>query len=594
MGHIPEDVIEKIVDATDIVDLIGGHVQLKRAGSTFKGLCPFHNEKTPSFNVSPNRQNYKCFGCGEGGNAIGWLMSYENLPFVDAVKKLASKANIIIREEVEDPQADKLRRRRSQLVDLNNKTARYYHHLAMTHPDAAHAREYLKSRGFDKEMSERWLIGWAPADQRVYFEWVKQQGFKGRDLVTAGLAAQKDENDPRRGLYLRLKDRLMFPIHNDYGDVLGFSGRQLRDDPKSGKYINTPETPLFKKSKIIFGLDRARKPMRDAKYALICEGQIDVIACHEAGLTHAVAGLGTAFTSEHARLLKRFTDKVILCYDADAAGIKASSRAFKELSGAGISVRYAQMPPGDDPDTYIQSHGADAFRSLIEKAPDFFDVITSIAQADGRLSNPTEKAAFAHDMADLLKAVSDKMIQDTLVRHVSTRIGIGADELRHTMDSIKVFTRKTRGEDEVKPRVVAIDIEPNIADLIQYAIQDQEVHEWLGEQGEVLLLASDLPGSTVLRSLLVREHIGTRPSALHAFLTTLPEDEQKALMNIMDRPEIAKPLSAATETLSQVSDSAYERHFRSLVARMDDPNLDKNQRYALMEEIQTLQDLLAG
>jgi len=368
MGRIPEDVIQKVIDATDIVDLIGSHVQLKRAGSTFKGLCPFHNEKTPSFNVSPSRQNYKCFGCGEGGSAIGWLMSYENLPFVDAVKKLADRANIIIREEVEDPQADKLRRRRSQLVDLNNKTARFYHQLAMSHPDAEHVREYLKSRGFDKELCERWLIGWAPADPNVYFDWVKQQGFKGRDLVTAGMAAQKDENDPRRGLYLRLKDRLMFPIHNDYGDVLGFSGRQLRHDPKSGKYINTPETPLFKKSKIIFGLDRARKPMRDAKYALICEGQIDVIACHEAGLTHAVAGLGTAFTDEHAKLLKRFTDKVILCYDADAAGIKASSRAFKELAGAGISVRYAQMPPGDDPDTYIQAQGAEKFRALIEQA----------------------------------------------------------------------------------------------------------------------------------------------------------------------------------------------------------------------------------
>jgi len=521
-------------------------------------------------------------------------MSYENLPFVDAVKKLADRANIIIREEVEDPQADKLRRRRSQLVDLNNKTARFYHQLAMSHPDAEHVREYLKSRGFDKELCERWLIGWAPADPNVYFDWVKQQGFKGRDLVTAGMAAQKDENDPRRGLYLRLKDRLMFPIHNDYGDVLGFSGRQLRHDPKSGKYINTPETPLFKKSKIIFGLDRARKAMRDAKYALICEGQIDVIACHEAGLTHAVAGLGTAFTDEHAKLLKRFTDKVILCYDADAAGIKASSRAFKELAGAGISVRYAQMPPGDDPDTYIQAQGAEKFRALIEQAPDFFDVITSIAQTDGRLSNPTEKASFAHDIADLLKAISDKVSQDTLVRHVSTRIGIGADELRHTIDSIKVFKSRGREEEETKPRITATEIDSNISDLVQYAIQDQEVHEWLGEQGEVLLLASDLPGSTILRSLLVRQHIGTRPSALHAFLTTLPEEEQKALMSIMDRPEVSRPLSAATETLSQVSDSAYERHFRSLVSRMDDPHLDKSQRYALMEEIQTLQELLAG
>ena len=225
-------------------------------------------------------------------------MKYENLPFIDAVKKLASRAGVLIQEDVYDPEADKRRRKISRLKELHNGAARFMHELLLKAPEAQHARDYLKSRGYGREMAERWLVGWMPAQPSVFTDWVKANNYTGRELCDSGLAAPKDAG----GLYVRFRDRLMFPIHNDYGDIIAFSGRQLREDPNSGKYINSPETPLFKKSKVFFALDKARRSMTKDKFALLCEGQIDVIACHEAGITSAIATLGTACTPEHARL----------------------------------------------------------------------------------------------------------------------------------------------------------------------------------------------------------------------------------------------------------------------------------------------------
>ena len=278
MGRIPEETIEQVLAATDIVDLVGSYLPLKRAGSNFKANCPFHNEKTPSFMVNPARQSYHCFGCGEGGNAISFVISYENLPFPDAIKKLANRAGVVVQEDAYDPEADKRRRRKSRLLELHNQAARFMHQVMMESPDAQHARDYLKSRGYGKGMAERWVVGWMPENPSTFLNWAREQGFTGRELCESGLAALKNENNARSGIYVRFRDRLMFPIHNDYGDIIAFSGRQLREDPNSGKYINSPETQLFKKSKVFFALDKARRHMTKDKYALLCEGQIDVIA----------------------------------------------------------------------------------------------------------------------------------------------------------------------------------------------------------------------------------------------------------------------------------------------------------------------------
>lgn len=362
MPIIPEETIKAVLDATDIVDVINGYIPLKRAGSAFVCNCPFHNEKTPSFNVNAGRQFFHCFGCGESGDAISFVRKYENLPFTDAVKKLADRAGIPIIEEAYDPQAEKRQRKRSRLIQLHNEAAQFMHQMIRKSPAAAHAREYLQKRGFGKEMAENWLVGWMPDNPASFIQWAKEKGFKGRELVEAGLAGLRDQNNPRAGIFIRFLDRLMFPIHNDYGDIIAFSGRQLKHNPNTGKYINSPQTMVFDKSRVFFGLDKARKHMTQAKFALICEGQIDAIACYEQGIQNAIATCGTACTEHHARLLKRYTSEAVLCYDADNAGFKAMEKAYAVLAPAGIHVRCVNMPKGDDPDSYIQTHGADAFR----------------------------------------------------------------------------------------------------------------------------------------------------------------------------------------------------------------------------------------
>ncbi|NNM30038.1 MAG: DNA primase, partial [Akkermansiaceae bacterium] len=433
MPRIPEETVEQVLAATDIVDLIGSYFPLKRAGSVFKALCPFHNEKTPSFSVNPGRQSFKCFGCGEGGSAIGFVMKYENLPFPDAIRKLAQRANISIQEEAYDPQAERRRRSRSRLLELHNEAARFMHGLLLNDPGAQHARDYLRKRGYDSSMAKHWLVGWMPEQPAVFLAWAREAGFSGRELIASGLANLREENSPRSGLYLRFRDRLMFPVHNDYGDIIAFSGRQLREDPRSGKYINSPETPLFNKSRVFFALDKARRAMSREHCAILCEGQLDVIACHQAGLEHAVAPLGTAFTSHHARLLKRYTDEVIVCFDADAAGHKAAERAFRELAPQGLTVRVATLPPGEDPDSLIKAQGADAFRDLLGKADEFFDYVISHQRDVRDLAQPSQRADLGRELASLIAVLGDPVTKDAVINHVATRLSIGAHEFREAV-----------------------------------------------------------------------------------------------------------------------------------------------------------------
>ena len=443
---------EQILAQTDIVELINGHVPLRRAGSQFRANCPFHDEKTPSFYVTPSMQRYKCFGCGEAGDAISFLMKFKNIPYPDALRELAQKAGVPVIEEEHSPEAEKNRRTRSRLLELHNKSTRHLHQLLLHSPDAAHARSYLKGRGYGKEMAERWLIGWMPSHPRQFLDWAKEAGFSGRELCGTGIASLKDENNPRAGLYLRFRDRLMFPIENDYGDIIAFSGRQLVEDKNSGKYINSPETPLFKKSKVFFGLNKAKRSIGKEKFALLCEGQIDVIACHEAGIANVIAGLGTALTTDHARLLKRYTDTAILCYDSDMAGHRAVGKAFTKLATAGLEVRVASLPEQEDPDSLIKAKGPDSFRQLLEKAIGFFDYQIDFAQKTTDLSQPLIKARLANALAAYLKKISDPITRDSLMAHCATRLGIGLPEFRVSLARVKQEkTYHTQTTDEVAP-----------------------------------------------------------------------------------------------------------------------------------------------
>ena len=605
MGRIPEETIEQVLAATDIVDLVGSYLPLKRSGSNFKANCPFHNEKTPSFMVNPARQSYHCFGCGEGGNAISFVISYENLPFPDAIKKLANRAGVVVQEDAYDPEADKRRKRKSRLLELHNQAARFMHQEMMESPDAQHARDYLKSRGYGKGMAERWVVGWMPENPNTFLNWAREQGFTGRELCESGLAALKNENNARSGIYVRFRDRLMFPIHNDYGDIIAFSGRQLREDPNSGKYINSPETQLFKKSKVFFALDKARRHMTKDKYALLCEGQIDVIACHESGIGSAIATLGTACTPDHARLLKRYTNDVVICFDADAAGFKAADKAFSILAPEGMHIRMVIMPKGDDPDSMIKREGEDAFKTLVKNSREYFIVKLEHEASTRDLSSIRERTNLAKELANLIAYVGDKLSKDGLINQVATRLGIGAEEMRGSVVEAekqrargKVFEQRQASADNksdmsMTPKVQATPMNGSIAYLCHLALTSQDAQDWLGEQLETIVdPLSSLSGGSILRDILAKLPNPNSAAAIQTYLTSLKPDDQQALRNTLTGDTPKSPVRAAEETTAMLVSTHFQNKEAAVRARLRQPDLGPEQMVALMNEAKELQDIL--
>src|SRR3954464_3341479 len=377
MGTIPSQTIEQIAAANDIVEVIGTYFPLKRAGATYKALCPFHQEKSPSFTVSPSRQTFHCFGCGAGGSVFRFVMDYEHLEFPAAVKKLAQRVGIPVIEErgVSTGEEDRQHETRRVLLQLHAEAAEWFHDNLVKAKAGAPAREYLKGRAIDRRIAKDWQIGFGPESWDAFLKWALDRGYQQRLLIESGLVARRDENAGEDKVYDRFRNRIMFPIHNDVGEVIAFSGRILDKDAETAKYVNSPETPLFRKGRVLFGLHKTKRGLIEADCAIVCEGQLDLITLFEAGIANVVAPQGTAFTEHQARILKRFVNEVVLCFDADPAGEKASERSLAAfvrnfgvrptaLLGRGRSrsersldaffqndliVRVAEMPPGEDP-----------------------------------------------------------------------------------------------------------------------------------------------------------------------------------------------------------------------------------------------------
>ena len=596
MPRIPDQIVEQVLAATDIFDLISSYnvVDLKRAGADWKGLCPFHNEKTPSFNVSPGRQTYRCFGCGEGGNAVGFVMAYENLPFPDAIRKLAQRANITIEEADYDPEEDRRRRRLTRLKLLHNQAARWMHQLLLENPAAEHARHYLKSRGYDREMAARWSVGWMPRDTRMFLDWARQAGFTGKELLASGITKPQDESNLSRGLWVRFGDRLMFPIHNQQGDVIAFSGRKLRDDQGGGKYINSPETPIFKKANILFGLHRAIRHMRD--YAVVCEGQLDVIACHEAGVENAIATQGTAITSEHARILKRYVsgNKVVLCLDADPAGHGAAVKGFSEMAAQGMDVRVAVMPSGEDPDSLVKSTGPEAFRVLLDQASEFFDYRLRFLARDSDLDDPGAKTRAVHEIAPLLNALTDKTAQEASINFVATRLSLGAEGVRQAVvEAARRPTRRRSHSDEVRV-IEPTRVDREIGLLAALALQSHEVLDFLCDQTEQLLLGTEgREGENLLNRILAARPGVPEPAAINTFLQRQSREDQGALLLLLSDPPPENPLAAATEILGKLAEQGIVRQIAALSARLQRPDLTDDMEGEIIREITELQRIRA-
>ncbi len=601
MGLVSKETIERVLAATDIVDLIGSYIPLKRAGTGYKANCPFHHEKTPSFNVSPHKQFYHCFGCGKSGNAIGFVMDHEGLLFMDALKRLATKAGVHLEEEPDDPNARAAKRSRGKLLDLHREASAFFHELLKTDPQCQHARDYLKGRGFGREMAERWEIGWMPENSRVFLDWARSKNFTGKDLVASGLASLKDEDRPANGIYVRFRDRLMFPIRNEVGDVIAFSGRQLKEDPRSGKYINSPETDIFKKSNVLFALDRAKKAILKEKAVILCEGQIDAIACHEGGVENAIAPLGTAFTAQHARILKRYAQTAVLCFDADNAGVKACERAFRELAPEGLSVKVVELPAGDDPDTYLKAHGVEGFRKQVAEARDFFDFKIASARKNGRLESAEGRTELTRECTDLLAVMGDHAARDQQINIVATMLGLGSVTLREGIsNAVRKATaqaqRPVRGQQEEQTAVVEpIPLDRTVGYLCHLALTSAPAQHFLSEQFETLHEAKQwVEGIALLEKILAGSPDTTSNAAVNAFVAGLRKSEQLALHKEMGATPATSEdgLQAAEQTLGMLSSIVLQKRDSAVKAALQEPGLSPERMRELLEEAKEIAGLL--
>ena len=420
MPWYSEEQIEEVRSRSDIVSVIGRYVRLKRAGSGYTGLCPFHNEKTPSFHVNPARQMYKCFGCGVGGNVLTFVMEYENLTFPEAMEMLAQEAGIELPKQELTAQQKQQESLRQTLLEINKKAARYYFALLKS-PRGKPGYDYLTGRGLSDETILHFGLGYAGQGGGELYQYMKKEGYSDSVLKETGLF-KMDE----RGAYDKFWNRVMFPIMDANNRVIGFGGRVMGD--AKPKYLNSPETKIFDKSRNLFGLNYAKRGKRSNM--ILCEGYMDVIALHQAGFTNAVASLGTAFTEQQANLIRRYTDEVLLTYDSDGAGIKAAMRAIPMLRRAGITGKVIHMEPYKDPDEFIKNLGAEEFEKRMEEAQNSFFFEIEVIKKNYSMSDPEQKTKFIHETARKLLVFEDKIQRDNYLEAVAVRYNIKTEDLR--------------------------------------------------------------------------------------------------------------------------------------------------------------------
>jgi DNA primase len=415
-GMIPPEIVDQVRHASDIVDVIGGYVPLKKAGAKFKALSPFNKEKTPSFYVDPARQIFKCFSSGHGGDVFKFLMLMENLTFPEAIRRLAQRAGIVVPETgvANDPQA---RSRREELHALYAAVAAWWHKLLKSDPAAEPARAYLKSRDFPASLAEEFGLGYAPESFDATMKWARKAGYSQEALETGKLVATNE-----RGSYDFFRGRLMIPIHNDAGEVVAFSGRLLDPEAKAQKYVNSPETPIFVKSRILFGLNKTKRPIIEAGSAILCEGQIDLMRCWQHGIRNVVAPQGTAFTDPHARLLKRIAKEVVICFDADRAGQTAAQRSIDVLLKEDLQVRIARIPQGEDPDSLLRKKPVAFFQEILREAKDYTRHLLDVACEQEDIASPRGRGLVAAKMAQLIAKIPNAVQRETFLLEVARRL----------------------------------------------------------------------------------------------------------------------------------------------------------------------------
>ncbi len=419
--YYPDEVIEEVRSRNDIVDVISAYVKLQKKGSSWFGLCPFHNEKSPSFSVSQSKQMYYCFGCGAGGNVIGFIMQYENYTFPEAVRFLGERAGMPLSEEEYSEERKKEQDLRAQLLEIN-KAAGVYYYYQLRDPSGKQGMDYLKNRGLSDETIRQFGLGYAGKYSDGLYRYLKSKNYPDELLSQTGLVSV----DEKKGMHDKFWNRVMFPIMDVNQKIIGFGGGVMGD--AKPKYLNSPETKIFDKSRNLYGLYIAKRTKEP--YLIVCEGYMDVISMHQAGFTNAVASLGTALTDQHCALLRRYTDQVILSYDSDGAGVRAALRAIPMVRRAGLSARVLHLDPYKDPDEFIRNMGADAFRDRLEHAENSFMFEVAAAEARFDLTDPEGKTRFYREAARMISRFEQEVERENYLEAVAGKYNIRSDGLR--------------------------------------------------------------------------------------------------------------------------------------------------------------------
>jgi DNA primase len=534
MPRIAPETIEQVAAALNIVDVVASYFPLKRAGVEFRALCPFHQEKTPSFYVNPAKQSFYCFGCQRGGSVFQFVQEYEQVDFPEAVRRLAHRAGVPIIEDEPSPEEQEKQNQRKRLLRLHFEAADWFHRNLLRTKAGEIARNYMSGRQLNIDIARQWRIGYAPNSWTAFRTWAVQAGFSKEELVTSGLVKLRDEGNPRSDVYDRFRDRLMFPITNEIGEVVAFSGRVLQPKAPGGKYINSPESPLFSKGNLLFGLEKSKRAIAHSRQAVVLEGQVDLIVAFSAGIENVVAPLGTALTERHASLLRRFASEVILFFDADSAGERAAERAIEVLYAADLQVRLGKLPPGEDPDSLVRKAGAEQFRVRIGQAKDFLD--HELERSATRDQSVAQRVESAHRIARFIALISEPVLRDTIISRVMARLSLSREAVEQSIASHRKGTGRSSLLEPVETGIA--QPEHKISALCNIFMTDVDTLQWVREQPWQEILAG-VAGTEILTKILESDLQSDNPASVATFLATLEATDAAILSSALALKPIA-------------------------------------------------------
>jgi DNA primase len=589
-GLFSSNLLEQIRAASDIVDVIGSYLPLKRAGANFVALCPFHKEKSPSFNVNPHRQIFHCFGCHKGGDVFTFVKEYESLDFVEAVKRLADRAKIPLEYEqgAGEQQAKHLK---ETLLQIHEQIAQRWHNCLLNEAAGQVARDYLAKRGVSAEAIKLFRLGAAPEAWDDTVNWARSKDHDVAMVEKSGLIIRKEETG---NYYDRFRGRLMFPICDEQGRVIGFSGRILSGDEKTAKYVNSPETPIFTKSKVFFGLDKSKRAILDAGHAIICEGQLDLIACFMGGVQNIVAPQGTAFTDQHARILKRYADEAVLCFDSDEAGQNAIVRSLDHLLASGLAVRVAVVPRPHDPDSFIKANGGEAFRQLIEQAEGFFDYYLNRLCATNDAATDKGRQAVLRGMAEAVHKTGNNVLIDKFAQKTALRLGVAADAVR--VEFKKLARTKPDAMDapeEEAPDETAETPRPSAHEfwLLKLIFLNEDLVEWCAANMRADWIQH--PATQQIFSKRIEVRRAGAWTSLGAFLDGCETPEMRSLVTeaaTEGRP-IPNPQQQLADVAFRLRNQFIDRQLATAIQRANQPEVDDAERIELLRRQQELREM---